>query len=219
MRNQERSISLKRVITVLLTMSAGLLLGSAWSAATNKPFPNKPAQTQELPKLAPKPEKYIGKYMTFPNEPLEILELKVKEKSIQLDSRIKESNDWMNGLKFKVRNISGKNIVYFVVYLVFPETKSDQPIMAYRLRYGADPKTPHQPNEEKTLAPNEETEFVISGNTYEKLKRFVERRIPLTSINVAVIDIGMVVFDDDTAWATGGFMRRDPANPLRWVDN
>jgi hypothetical protein len=46
-----------------------------------------------------------------------------------------------------------------------------------------------------------------------------DRVTPIRNINAIQIDLLRVVFEDDTAWATGSFMHRDPSDPRKWVDN
>jgi hypothetical protein len=167
-----------------------------------------------------KPYKYIGKQMTFPNEPIEISDLKLKGKVVSIDTKLKEKDDWLNGLTFKIRNKSGKRIVYLSLHILLPETRTapNQPVLAFPLKYGADPILSRQPTVDAPLGINDEIEFRIVGPEYENLKQFVEKKTPLKNINFINIDIVMAIFDDDTAWDSGSILRRDPNNPRRWVD-
>jgi hypothetical protein len=103
--------------------------------------------------------------------------------------------------------------------LLFPETKEQLGrLFAFDMRYGADPRL--EASTEKPLKPEEEAEFVVSDASYQNLKRAIESRItPIKNINSVQIDVLRVVFDDDTVWATGAYMHRDPSNPKRWIDN
>lgn len=166
-------------------------------------------------------EKYVGKYASYSNEPVIITDLKIKGRPTQINSSVAEEEDWLNGLTFKIGNISKKKIVFIYVEMLFPETKIvlGNPF-AFDLRYGADPRLNDTPATEQPVEPGKEAEFVVSGESYQKLKRIIETRItPIRNINSVQINILRVVFDDETAWATGSFMHRDPNNPKRWIDN
>lgn len=169
--------------------------------------------------LASKPSKYIGKYRVYPNEPVVIEGVKVKGNPVNINSKIISDESWLNGLSFKVRNISNKNIVYISLEIIFPETKTDQPVLAFPLRYGTKPLQPNQASNLNSLVPNQETEFIISGSQYENIKRFIEHRTPVANINAATIDVVFVMFADDTGWATGSFMHRKPDAPTQWEDD
>jgi hypothetical protein len=103
---------------------------------------------------------------------------------------------------------------------MFPETKSsDQPLMVFELRYGADPQVAKALDSEPALDPGQEIQFEISGNRYNDLTRFLAKRnVSIENINAVNVDLGLVIFDDDTAWATGSLMRRNPNNPKSWHD-
>jgi len=169
--------------------------------------------------LAPSHSKYIGKYRTYPNEPIVIDGVKIKGNPVNINSKIASDESWLNGFSFKVRNISNKNIVYISLELIFPETKTDEPVLAFPLRYGTKPLQPNQASTLNSLAPNQEVEFTVSGSQYENLKRFIEHRTSIANINATNIDVVFVMFADDTGWATGAFMHRKPDDSAQWVDD
>lgn len=211
----------------LVILCGGLFSIGTWSSDAKNPqtgLEMKATQVdrqsiRRVPNLAPRPEKQIGYHSRLPNMPVEITELKIKGTPIQMNSRVIEGTDWMEGLSFKVKNISNKNVAYLALYFIFPETSVDQedsPI-GYLFKYGSDPKVYGISIQEKPITPSQEIEFSVSGNTYEKIKKLIGLKTEPENINVLAIDVAMVVFDDDTSWAKGSFMRRDPNNPKKWI--
>lgn len=165
-------------------------------------------------------EKYVGKYTSFSNEPVVVTNLKIKGRPIQINSRITEGEDWLNGLTFKIRNISKKNVLLLYIELLFPETKlNGGNVIAFDIRYGADTNVHDAPAGERMVLPGDQAEFTITDDLYQKIKQAVETRTSIENINSVQINILKVIFDDDTAWSTGSFMHRDPNNAKRWVDN
>src|SRR5439155_136722 len=74
-----------------------------------------------------------------PNEPLELVDLKVNDQSVKSKIRAKfrrgddgfdnvrfrETDDWSKRVKVRLRNVSGKTIVGFQAYLYFKPTNSE----------------------------------------------------------------------------------------------
>ena len=149
------------------------------------------------------------------------MDLTVKGIEQRVNGYVSAGEDWLNGITFKVRNISKKNIVFIYASLIFPDAKDAKGIpFVLDLRYGSDPKVGPAPPRQQPLKPEEAAEFVISDDLYQSFKRGIETHVTLIkNLNVVHIDVVKVVFDDDTSWATGSFMHRDPNNPTRWVDN
>jgi hypothetical protein len=212
------SIDNLRFFLGIVILFVGLLTVGIHSSNGKSVVANtKPIRRQQP--LAPSPSKYIGKYIIYPNEPVVIDGVKIKGNPVNINSKIKADERWLDGLSFKVRNISNKHIVYLSLQLLFPETKTDGPMFAFPLRYGTKPLQPNQTSTLDSLAPNQEIEFIVSGSQYEKLKQFIEHKTSIANINVANIDVDFVMFADDTGWATGMFMHRKSDDPTHWADD
>jgi hypothetical protein len=205
----------------LLVLTVGLsYVGISPSKASKDIRSNRnPPQNVEPPR--PRAEKYIGKYRIYANEPVLVTDITANGKQSRINSRIAAGEDWLRELTFKVKNISQKNIVFIYVSIYFPEAKAiTGTLFAFDLRYGADPRLQAASTTEKPIKPEEAAGFVVSDASYRDLKWRIETRItPIKNINSVQIDVVRVIFDDDTAWATGSFMHRDPNNPKIWIDN
>ncbi|HKP12507.1 MAG TPA: hypothetical protein VJZ91_10370, partial [Blastocatellia bacterium] len=161
----------------------------------------------------------LGKYRFYPNEPVSINNINIKGNPVNINSHVSARHDWLKNLSFDVQNISNKPIVFVELQLLFAQTKTDKPILAYPMQFGERPRFPNQSPGQAPLMPNEKVGFSIKDDAYIKLRNFVETRTPIENISDVQIDVVFVAFDDDTAWATGAFMHRKPEDPTRWVDD
>jgi hypothetical protein len=121
--------------------------------------------------------------------------------------------DWLRGTTFKLKNQSGKNIHRINLELWFPDTEFPSPMMAFPVISGRIPNVADDQREPLLVKPNEEVTITIDDGTYSRLVRFLERRQPITTINKAEIHLTLVVFDDQTAWGDGEYLKQDPNNP------
>jgi hypothetical protein len=168
-------------------------------------------------------DKYIGEFRKMPNDPIEITEVKVKGQATQTNKHMRapeDSENWLEGLSFKVKNKSGRDIVYLCIHLTFPETKDDRnsPTFTFPLEFGINPQWKPLPANVEALSPNQEIEFSISGEKYEALDRFISRKKPINSMNVLMLRTGLVMFNNESGWDMGVYLRRDPQNPQKWID-
>jgi hypothetical protein len=208
----------------VLIICAALFGMSAW---TNKPnLINGTTQAQQQPlggqseaTTKARSKKYIGRYQILANDPVR-LDIELKGTPIPANTHLSnQEKNWLDGVTLTVTNISSKSIVCFSLELWFPDAKpTTGGIMAHILRYGSDPQLRRATDHQPPLKPGQETKFEISGKQYADMKRFLETKVRMEHMNSVQIHIGLVVFDDDTAWSTGSFMRRDPVKPGAWTD-
>lgn len=67
------------------------------------------------------------------------------------------------------------------------------------------------------LQPGDTLEVPLDQH-YAKIKRFVEERSPIANIRDLELEIGFVIFADNTAWTAGAFLRQDPNNPDHYIN-
>ncbi len=151
----------------------------------------------------------------LPNEPIKILDIKIKGKPVQLNSEMAGDEDWLKGFYLKVKNTSSQPILYLSFHLRFREDSSSQVLLNHQFSYGR-PPVPDAPGEPKLLLPGDTAELTLSDRVYDSLRGFIEKRVPSANIRSADIELSMVIFEDDSAWVSGGWMRRDPNNPRKW---
>lgn len=157
---------------------------------------------------------------TYPNEPIELTDLRIGGKPVLLNQGIEVGTDWLNGLEWKIKNISKKNILTVDLYLIFPDIEvRGGKRFVYPMHYGYDSKLPANYGNSmvtEPMRPNDVVSFTVSDTNFMSIKPLIESEIPLPDLRHLRIRFELIVFDDDTAWAIGEEMRRFPGS-LRWV--
>jgi hypothetical protein len=156
----------------------------------------------------------------IPNEPLKILEVRVAEQAINLDDSFAGDDDWLKGIRFKVKNLSTSPIVYLEIKLYIPESVTGDYPFLIPITFGQMPSASDDLNALTTVANkllrDNDVEVAFSEEHYKSIKQVLARAGVTKAISDVELRIGMVVFDDGTAWNEGHPMRRDPNNPDRW---
>lgn len=154
----------------------------------------------------------------IPNEPVKIIEAKAANKKIKFGEKFEGDKDWLKSATVKLKNVSGKEIVFIDMRVNFPETLASGNEMSFRENIGVMPGLDiPNPNGPLSLHPDGELEFVIDEKRYKNLVKFIERRHPIDSIKKAHLLVGFVAFADGTAWQAGVFYRKDPNNKKVWI--
>jgi hypothetical protein len=159
----------------------------------------------------------------YPDEPLELVELKVRDQPIKdkiaTKSRhnsfgqdtvtFKEREGWFKHLQVRLRNVSGKPIYGVGAHLFFrpSDTKTfySLPLVGFtQLGRGV-----LEPGADITLAVTEQAWSL----TADILKQFG------VNPDVAPVSFGIDVvrFSDGLQWSKGQMLRRNPDNPNRWI--
>lgn len=153
-----------------------------------------------------------------PNQPVEIIELSTHGKVTKLNKEIDVGDEWLDGLSWKIENISNKIILSIDLVVMLPDTEGPgQPILAFPMHYGANSPGARHHGTGQPLEPNDIIDMTISEELYRNIKPHIESRIPLKNLKNLQITLDLIVFNDDTAWSSGEYLRRDPDNPRRWI--
>src|SRR2546423_757867 len=191
-----------RILFVLLTLTAavGLLLRIRSSLDTQ-------AQSQETQRVVEK--------ISLKNEPLEIAELRSKTKIVSMGQAFPSGDDWLEGMTFKLKNVSGKALRRAELELEFPEVKLGDGTFLFTIHYGQIPDLPDADSiEMPSVQPDEKFDLKFDDSTYASLRRRVFQGLSVTKVRVL---ISTAYFADGTAWHHGFWHRRDPNNPRRWL--
>src|SRR5262249_5185009 len=117
------SVTHQRFFLGILLLTLGLLTIGVFPSK-GRPVIGNSMKSPGIPvQLRPSPQKYLGKYRFYPNEPVAISNIKVQGNPISLNSKVIVTDDWLKGFSFTLKNISSKNITYASIRLLFPETK------------------------------------------------------------------------------------------------
>lgn len=156
-------------------------------------------------------EKSITKPFNRKNEPIELTDLKVRDKSINLNQAFNDEIDWLKNFSFKIKNKSNKAITYVQLDIDFPETKATGNIMMHQIFLGQREDFKFTlDNPPLYLQPNGSTDISLASR-HDAIKRFIEtRKSPIENINKIVIRVGEVMFEDGTLYTGGGLFRRNP---------
>ena len=125
-------------------------------------------------------------------------------------------DDWMKGLTVSFKNTSDRNIVYFRLDLMFPETEGPKPMMAFPLIFGRRPKDAEDRNYDRLLAPGEEVELSLTDERYGRLRNFLKNG-SFDKVTSVRLFLETVIFDDDIMWNGGDLYRRNQNDPNNWL--
>ena len=191
-----------------LTGVFALLLG-AFVALTTLPW---------FPIAAQSNMKSIEKRQLLRPEVVPIEEIRTREKLIQFGEAFQEGSDWLKEVRFRLKNKSGREIVYLELILSFPETSVTGNVMSYSVRLGNRPGGPIQTRAPLLVRPDDDLTVILDEDTYANLKKFIELRQAISTLNKVTAYPGFIVFSDGVAWSGGEYQRQDPANPNRYIN-
>jgi hypothetical protein len=164
----------------------------------------------------------ILKKGTFPDEPMKVISIKVKGKTIESHKRFVEEDDWLKSLTIKLKNVSNKPIIFFEISLRFPATEEDpdgpQPSYVRDLKYGREPlmDAPALPDQVKPVMPNETVDITLTEEDREAIELSLIQLGFSADIKYVKMLLRTVIIDDDTMWRAGKILRRDPNEPGTW---
>ncbi len=213
---------INQTVLLLAVCAASAMLGFALRD-------NKTVAAKALPvsTLQQSDEKVIEK-QDFPNEPFEFSDLSVRNINIvphqkfsaklMAENNSGEVEDWLENLKFVIKNRFDKRITYIYIELDFPETEISGPMMVYNnLSIGIHPKASgNSLKYDKPLAlePGGKITFALSAQRLKLIQDFLAlRSFHLAELNKAIIRISYIFFDDGTKWSQGDYYKPAPGAP------
>jgi hypothetical protein len=195
------------ILALTVVVFVGLLFGSHGLAKKS------PAQD---------PEKSLD-IERYPDEPLEIVDLRIGEKSIKGEVKSKNrfnNNEGLDNVKFnekagwhrrfsvRLRNVSGKPINGLRAYLYFKPAGAEN---LFRV-----PLERSKELKREALAPGALIDLTVGA----ALSGLIENLIIETGADVdqasVTFTVESVMFSDGLQWYQGDLLRRDPADPKTW---
>ena len=198
----------RKVVNVVSRVAFGLVISAAAIVLLLDSVVQSGAQSKQV-------ERVIEK-IALRNEPLEILELRSKTNHITLGQAFLSGDDWLEGMTFRLKNVSGKALRRAELELEFPEIKMDNGTFLLTIHCGQIPDLPDADSiEMPSVQPDQTLELKFDDSTYAALSQrvFANRG----SVTKARVLISTVYFADGTAWHHGFWHRRDPNNPKKWI--
>jgi hypothetical protein len=162
----------------------------------------------------------------YPNEPLELTELKVRENSVKkgirfkskdnisqwgLDNvKFKEKDDWVKSLTIRLRNVSSLPIYSLSasLYLKHPNLRKLYRTSLKQKQTRDLKKVPLQPGDEIDL----EVDEAELNNTMTNMR---QDGVDPNGTPVS-LSVDNAMFSNDFQWSRGSYMRRDPSQPNKW---
>lgn len=157
------------------------------------------------------------------NPVTEIVRLKVKGVPVEFDRKITADDDWLKGLTVTVKNTSLKPITYLEVELELfgkeDEASGRLPVV-YPLSYGTytgNTPAPDGPPASEVIEPGGLADITLTDEVYASLLMTLSASgypVTMKHVQLTVTD---VIFADGSRWYKGMTLRRDPANPAKWL--
>lgn len=134
---------------------------------------------------------------------IEIEDITANGQSITIGQPFFASDDWLEGIAFRVRNISGQRLAAIQIDLVLPEMSHT---VGLPFIYG-------NPSEkEKAILPGEEVELRIPVGIYGWAKERIAETGSLSRISKAQVREMLVTLPDGTKWFSGCVKTATPKN-------
>ena len=134
---------------------------------------------------------------------IEIEDITENGQSIIIGQPFLAGDDWLEGIAFRVKNVSGQRLAAIQMDLVLPEMNHT---VGLPFVYG-------KPTEkEKGILPGEEVELRIPGSIYARAKERITETGSLSRINRAQIREMLVSLPNDTKWFSGCVKTTNPKN-------
>ena len=145
-------------------------------------------------------------------EAVEIVEVKVGDAAITIGRSFLAGDDWLRGLCFRMRNVSGRPIIGARLSFSLPETMVDNNGLGFSFEYGRGLSTGIPSSEQKVVMPDEEFELKFNDRQFQRHRQFVTDRSKLNSFGKIIIGTIIVKFEDESIWVGGCLRASDPTN-------
>lgn len=160
------------------------------------------------------------KRTNWKNEPIKILNIKVKDKEIKTNEKfVDDNNAWLQDFTLDIENISSQTVIHLKIHLAFPKHATGKPTTwaGSNIWYGHEPVT-NQPFIANESAPPLRTgdKATLKLADYNGLRKFLDSLEHPKILKQITISIDQVFFDDGTMWSSGQMFKRDPNDPEKW---
>lgn len=137
---------------------------------------------------------------------LEIVDIKVDGKSIQIGQPFAAGEDWLDTLTFRVRNVSGKTINVMGFGVAFPELSAGRGIPMFSVVYGDYTNT--DPGARNSFLADEEVDLKLPKDQLEGMRRTSANTLGTPHLSKLNILPGLATFEDGSR--IGGISLRKP---------
>jgi len=152
----------------------------------------------------------------FANQPVEIVSRTLGSENIAEDGTFTAGQDWIRQLRFTVKNVSVKKIVFIEVGLIVERTERAPIRVVFPMRFGAPfwigTDGRGKISDRNQLLLPQQTAVVSVSESTEKALRELLKRYDADDLKGVIVEVQEVQFDNDTGWSLGYEWRRDPTN-------
>jgi hypothetical protein len=185
-----------------VVLTALCLTLSGWGAV--KTAPGTAAQNQQRVILRE------ATLFNDPNDPLEIIELKVKGEAVRFGEQFVGGEEWLKETTLKLKSLHRQPITYMQINIDFPETAATGVVMQHQLLLGRHPEDRSEQAKPLRVMPGEFVEVSLAPE-YDRIKKMIElRNPPIAYTTKILIKLRDVAFEDGTIYSGGNFFRRNP---------
>lgn len=160
----------------------------------------------------------------YPDEPLELVDLQIGQKSVKHAIRFKSKDavskwgkdnvkfqqnaKWFRQVTVTLRNVSGRPIHGLIAQLLF-KPKEQQISFGLALSHKRDLRR-------SPLQVNEEIDLDVAEQSFNRaMNRMLQHGVDPDDAIVS-LSVDRAIFSDDFIWSRGGLFRRDPNNHRKW---
>lgn len=200
-----------------LTITTNLMLTALFLLALAAPTDGQPRRDRAV------------KIITFKDQPVDIIAVKVNGAPVEPDRKFEGDTDWLNGMSVTIKNVSDKPIVFAMVLVTAHHEKDGVRkkfegrdfVVATVLMYGVRPLLPGEAARNYRavpLLPGQTADVVLSERSRDELYTLLTSRDSSTDIPELTLRMYQVNFegDDEIMWFHGLMRRRDRNNPWQW---
>ena len=161
----------------------------------------------------------------YPNEPLELVELKISGQSVKdrislklqlpgsswsTDSvRFNDTEDWYKRVSLRFRNVTDKTI-HGVGASLFFKPIGERNLYGVQLDAATDLK-------KKLVEPGDEVEVRVNDLRLQPILRMMERAgVDVNKCEVS-FSLDTAVYNEQLRWDRGSLLQPDPATPNKWI--
>jgi len=135
-----------------------------------------------------------GRVIPQANEPVKILELTSRKKTVDLDHAFANGDDWLEDFKIKLKNVSNNTVVYVEIKFNFTEASAAGNELSFTIELGNKPGAASTNNAPMALKPRQERNYLLNKTEYQALAAFVKERRKRSQLDRVEVKVGSVLF-------------------------
>jgi hypothetical protein len=160
------------------------------------------------------------KLVVIPGQPVKVIEVKVGGHVVKPGDTFTADDNWLKGLRLKLKNTSGRSITSLQIEIIIPEYVTGGKAILLPITYGREPSDAgcsRVSTPAKGILDGDNVELVFSAEDYRRVGQLLAGMGVNTSISDIEVRVGMTIFGNATAWSEGAQLRRDDKRPGQWT--